>query len=64
MADIGLRKLVVYRELVVTEAGVQPVRPARQASVAAVLRNPWVGTGPAQDLSEGFRGSPRCWPSC
>jgi Amino acid synthesis len=53
MADIGLRKLVVYRELVVTEAGVQPVRPARQASVAAVLRNPWVGTGPAQDLSEG-----------
>jgi Amino acid synthesis len=53
LADIGMRKLVVYRELIVTEAGVRPVRPARQASVAAVLRNPWVGTGPSQDLSEG-----------
>jgi Amino acid synthesis len=49
---IGVRKLVVYRELVVTEAGAQPVRPARQASVAAVLRNPWVGTGPTHDLSD------------
>ena len=49
---IGLRKLVVYREVVVTEAGVQPARPARQASVAAVVRNPWVGTGPTHDLSD------------
>ena len=49
--DIGLRKLVVYREVVVTEAGAQPARPARQASVAAVVRNPWVGTGPTHDLS-------------
>jgi Amino acid synthesis len=51
-ADIGLRKLVVYRENVVTEAGVSPARPARQASVAAVVRNPWVGTGPTHDLSD------------
>jgi hypothetical protein len=50
-AQIGLRKLVVYRETVVTEAGAQPARPARQASVAAVVRNPWVGTGPTHDLS-------------
>ena len=49
--QIGLRKLVVYRETVVTEAGAQPARPARQASVAAVVRNPWVGTGPTHDLS-------------
>ncbi|WKG03166.1 amino acid synthesis family protein [Mycolicibacterium sp. HK-90] len=50
-SDIGLRKLVVYRESVVTEAGETPVRPALQASVAAVMRNPWVGTGPSRDLS-------------
>ena len=51
LAQIGVRKLVVYREIVVTEAGAQPARPARQASVAAVVRNPWVGTGPTHDLS-------------
>ena len=51
-AGIGLRKLVVYREVVVTEAGAQPARPAQQASVAAVVRNPWVGTGPTHDLSD------------
>jgi Amino acid synthesis len=51
-AGIGLRNVVVYREMVVTEAGAQPARPARQASVAAVVRNPWVGTGPTHDLSD------------
>jgi hypothetical protein len=51
-ARIGLRKLVVYREVLVTEAGAQPARPVHQASVAAVVRNPWVGTGPTHDLSE------------
>ena len=50
-AGIGLRKLILYRELIVTEAGAEPARPVRQASVAAVVRNPWVGTGPTQDLS-------------
>jgi hypothetical protein len=50
-ATIGLRKLVVYRDAVVTEAGARPTQPARRASVAAVVRNPWVGTGPTQDLS-------------
>ena len=51
-AGIGLRKLVVYREVVVTEADARPVRPAQQASVAAVVHNPWVGTGPTHDLSD------------
>ncbi|NKY19362.1 amino acid synthesis family protein [Tsukamurella spumae] len=50
-ADIGLRKVVTYREEVITEAGAAPARPAHQASVAVVLANPWIGTGPAQDLS-------------
>lgn len=50
-AAIGLRKVVVYRDAVVTEAGVRPTHPARQASVAAVVKNPWVGTGPERDLS-------------
>ena len=49
---IGLRKLVVYREVVVTEADALPVHPAQQASVAAVVHNPWVGTGPKHDLSD------------
>lgn len=49
--EIGLRKVVVYREEVVAEAGAPPARPAVQASVAAVLRNPWLGTSPSRDLS-------------
>ncbi|MCT2594576.1 amino acid synthesis family protein [Streptomyces sp. N2-109] len=49
--SIDLRKLVVYREAVVTEAGEAPAQPARRASVAAVIRNPWAGAGPSTDLS-------------
>ncbi|MBO8185144.1 amino acid synthesis family protein [Streptomyces spirodelae] len=49
---IGLRKLVTYRDVVVTEAGHAPARPARRASVAAVIRNPWFGAAPLTDLSE------------
>ena len=50
-ASIGLRKLVLYRDVVLTEAGEVPAQPARRASVAAVIRNPWMGAGPAADLS-------------
>lgn len=50
-AFISLRKLVAYRDVVVSEAGTRPIQPVRQASIAAVVHNPWVGTGPAQDLS-------------
>jgi hypothetical protein len=50
-SGIGLRKVVISRETVITEAGASPVRPAQQATVAAVVRNPWVGTGPTRDLS-------------
>jgi hypothetical protein len=53
--DIGLRKLVVYRDAIVTEAGRTPEQPARQASVAAVIRNPWAGTGPTTDLTAATR---------
>ncbi|MEU3309881.1 amino acid synthesis family protein [Nocardiopsis sp. NPDC055551] len=49
---IALRKLVTYRDVVVTEAGARPVRPAHRASVAAVVRNPWIGTAPDTDLSQ------------
>jgi hypothetical protein len=48
---IGLRKLVLYRDVVLTEAGQAPQQPARRASVAAVVRNPWLGAGPVSDLS-------------
>lgn len=51
LTGLQLRKVVVYREAVVTEAGARPARPAHQASVAAVVRNPWSGTGPARDLA-------------
>lgn len=50
-ATLDLRKLVLYRDVVVTEAGRAPQQPAQQASIAAVLRNPWVGTDPHTDLS-------------
>ncbi|MDQ8702516.1 amino acid synthesis family protein [Streptomyces sp. LHD-70] len=50
-AGIGLRKLVLHQEVVLTEAGEAPARPARRASVAAVIRNPWVGSGPGVDLT-------------
>jgi hypothetical protein len=50
-SELGLRKLVLYRELVVTEANSAPARPVLQASVAAVLRNPWAGTPPTRDLT-------------
>ncbi|MYQ64961.1 Amino acid synthesis [Streptomyces sp. SolWspMP-5a-2] len=48
--SIGLRKLVLYRDAVLTEAGEAPARPVWRASVAAVVRNPWLGSGPATDL--------------
>jgi hypothetical protein len=51
-AQIGLRKVIVQRDVVMTEAGVRPAQPAVQASVAAVIRNPWIGTGPARDLAD------------
>jgi hypothetical protein len=50
-AAICLRKLVVHRECVVSEAGAAPARPVHQATAAAVVCNPWVGTGPTHDLS-------------
>ncbi|MEU1520197.1 amino acid synthesis family protein [Streptomyces sp. NPDC005811] len=49
--SIGLRKLVLYRDVVLTEAGEVPARPAWRASVAAVVRNPWLGSGPSADLN-------------
>ncbi|KAA0092651.1 amino acid synthesis family protein [Mycolicibacterium sp. P1-18] len=50
-ALVGLRKVVLYREAVVTEGGTSPAHPAQQASVAAVMRNPWIGTSTSRDLS-------------
>ena len=50
-AHIEIRKLSLYREETLTEAGRPPVRPAFRASVAAVVSNPWVGTPATADLS-------------
>jgi len=46
-----VRKTVLYYEDTLIENGVGPARPARRALVAAVIENPWLGTGPAADLS-------------
>src|SRR5687768_10657602 len=46
-----LRRTTVYRELVLLENGTAPARPALRATAAAVVRNPWVGTGADQDLA-------------
>jgi hypothetical protein len=47
----GVRKTVLYYEDVLMENGARPARPARRAVAAAVIENPWLGTGPATDLS-------------
>lgn len=47
----GLRKLVVQTDEVLLEGGLAPQTGARRAVVAAVLRNPWVGTTPQRDLA-------------
>jgi len=49
--DTVLRKVVLYREEVLNENGTRPERPALRATVAAVISNPWLGTGPTTDLS-------------
>jgi hypothetical protein len=49
---VEVRKLVVYRETVLSEAGSAPQVPAERASAAAVITNPWVGTPATTDLSE------------
>jgi hypothetical protein len=51
LSAVGVRKVLVYRETVLSEAGSAPVHPVELASVAAVVRNPWLGTGPDQDLA-------------
>jgi hypothetical protein len=48
----AIRRVVVYREETVTEAGAPPIRPVSRASVAVVVRNPWIGTGHDSDLSD------------
>jgi hypothetical protein len=51
-ADVSwLRRITVYRENVVLENGVAPRVPAVRATAAAVVRNPWSGTGPDHDLA-------------
>jgi hypothetical protein len=50
-ARVGIRKVVLYRETVLSESGREPARPSERATVAAVIANPWVGTGPTTDLS-------------
>lgn len=49
--QLTVRKLVVYRETVLSEAGSAPAVPAERASAAAVITNPWVGTSASTDLS-------------
>lgn len=46
-----LRRTCVYREDVLLENGTAPATPALRATAAAVIRNPWIGTGPDQDLA-------------
>lgn len=46
-----IRRISLYRELIVTENGASPARPALRATAAAVVENPWLGTGPKRDLA-------------
>ncbi len=47
----GIRKVVLYRETLLSEGGREPARTSERATAAAVLANPWVGTDPSTDLS-------------
>ena len=47
----GVRKTVLYCEDVLTENGASPALPVRRAVAAAVIANPWLGTGPSTDLA-------------
>jgi hypothetical protein len=51
LSAVDVRKVLLYRETVLTEAGSALARPVELASVAAVLRNPWLRTGVRQDLT-------------
>jgi hypothetical protein len=50
-ATAGIRKIVHYQEEILLENGTAPAVPAVRATVAAVVPNPWAGTGPDTDLS-------------
>lgn len=47
----GIRKIVHYQEEILLENGAAPAVPVVRATVAAVVSNPWAGTGPDTDLS-------------
>jgi len=47
----GIRKIVYYQEETLLENGQEPAVPAVRAAVAAVLANPWTGSGPSADLA-------------
>lgn len=49
--SLGVRSLTLHREEIVSEAGTPLDRPLVQAAAVAVLRNPWIGTGPDTDLA-------------
>ena len=46
----GIRKIVYYQEEILVENGTMPPVPALRATAAAVITNPWNGTGPDTDL--------------
>ncbi|HTW13932.1 MAG TPA: amino acid synthesis family protein [Nocardioides sp.] len=46
-----LRRICLFREETLLENGSAPAVPAVRASVAAVIRNPWVGTSAVRDLA-------------
>ena len=46
----GIRKIVYYQEEILVESGTMPPVPALRATAAAVITNPWNGTGPDTDL--------------
>lgn len=51
----GLRKIVYYQEEIMLENGTAPAIPALRATAAAVVSNPWLGSGPDTDLSEAAK---------
>jgi hypothetical protein len=51
----AVRKIVLHREAVLSEAGSELAHPIHRATVAAVISNPWLDRRPDTDLADETR---------
>jgi len=54
LADLGVRKFSTFIEETIIEGGKAAAQPLTMVVVAAIVRNPWVGSGFVADLRPGI----------